>query len=101
MPRCKARDGDSELAGREVGIEVGQLVPGELGSTAARLGERVELRRTHLYQRELGGDEEAVEGDQKQAQGEAEPGAHAARSRLRAAGALRKEKSEDRHSGEV
>ena len=95
----QAREGDAELARREVGVEMGQLMARELRPPAARLGERIELGRPHLDQRELGGDEEAVERDEQQAEGESDPGIHRVRRRLRGAGALRQGEGEEGHAG--
>ena len=70
----QARQGDAELGGREVGVQVLDHVPGDPPAPQARRGVGVELGRPHLDQGELGGDEEAVEEDQAEGEDQAEHG---------------------------
>ena len=75
----EARERDSELARREVGVEMIEHVARQLRRPAAARHQRVDLGRAELDERELRGDEEAVQEHQQEAQAEAGPGAHIGR----------------------
>jgi hypothetical protein len=49
----EARQRDSELRGREMGIEMGCDMPRKSGAFSPLTDERIKLAATHLYDREL------------------------------------------------
>ncbi len=69
----QARQRDAELGGRQVGVEVRDHVLRDLGAAVA-LAPDLDLRRPHLDQRELGGDEEAVQEHEQERQRNGERG---------------------------
>jgi hypothetical protein len=69
-PDAEARDRDPELAGGQVGVDVVDGVPDRARTGLAITLEVVDLGRSHAGDRELGGDEERVPGDEHDRQGE-------------------------------
>jgi len=67
----QAGQGDAELGGGEIGVEVAEHVPRQAGPPVALRDVGLDLRRPHLDQGELGGDEEAVQSHQQE--GEEQP----------------------------
>ena len=64
----QARQRDAELRRRQVGVEVREHVLGEPGAAVAFAELDLDLRRPHLDQRELRGDEEAVQDHEQDRQ---------------------------------
>ena len=67
--------GDAELGGEKVGVEVAHHVARRPGAALAAPHAGLDLGRSHLDQSEFGGDEEAVDGDQDDRQHHSGPGA--------------------------
>ena len=64
--QSEAGQGDAQLGGRDVGLEMGGDVFGELGAGVTLLDQGVELAGPDLDDGQLRGDEEPVEQDQRE-----------------------------------
>ena len=62
---------DPDLAGRERLVDLVELLDHRLGAALAFVGELLDLAAPAAHERELGRDEEAVDGDQQRAGGRA------------------------------
>ena len=69
----QAGQGDAELRGREVGVEMAEDMPRQRGPPVVLLDQRIELAAAHLHQRKLRRDEKAVQEDEQQDAEQMEP----------------------------
>ncbi len=67
-------DRDTDLADREVGVEVAQRLAYDRGPRAAFLLQLHDARLAHAHQRELGGDEESIQAHKNEGHKEVKRG---------------------------
>ena len=62
----KTREGDSDLRDRQIAVQTLQDTARGDGPRVATPGKGLNARCPHFYERKLGGNEETIEGDERQ-----------------------------------